>query len=262
MQRCKASRNVALEHLQLPPLRWFTDDHRVAWRNASTCTAAPWPFGALFLSLSFALTHDSSAEDVWIHLNLGYICIVLYNTFICLKVYQSGFLYCFINKKWSTVKYWVKPGWPTGQQRKRSATSTLHVSLLEMLSILWPPPPIIPLLCPSISPELARKQFGPLGQLNVDPTLQPRPDSIDGLGAITQARLPPAVYLPQCRGTKFVIVPNTTKNKRCSSNSPMSMTGCSALWRLWTNEDSQWMNSPLTCREQLSSGRRGEELIW
>lgn len=94
------------------------------------------------------------------------------------------------------------------------------------------PPPIIPLLCPSISPELARKQFGPLGQLNVDPTLQPRPDSIDGLGAITQARLPPAVYPPQCRGTKFVIVPNTTKNKRCSSNSPMSMTRCSALWRL------------------------------
>lgn len=51
------------------------------------------------------------------------------------------------------------------------------------------------------------------------------------------------------QGTKFVIVPNTIKNKHCSSNSPMSMTRCLALWRLWTNEDSQWMNSPLTCRE-------------
>lgn len=139
-----------------------------------------------------------------------------------------------------TIRNLYSPRFPAGDAEHPLTPPPLFLFCVHLSPLSWPESNLV---------HSASWMWTPLSK--------PRPDSIDGLGAITQARLPPAVYPPQCRGTKFVIVPNTTKNKRCSSNSPMSMTRCSALWHLWTNEDSQWMNSPLTCREQLSSGRRG-----
>lgn len=66
--------------------------------------------------------------------------------YVALEIYylsciMSGIVQHICNKKRSTVKYWVKPDWSTERQRKQSATSTLHASLLETLSILWAPHP-------------------------------------------------------------------------------------------------------------------------